>query len=206
MSNNLSKIAVLASGKGSNLDAILTAIKKGVCPVDVRLVLSDLADAGALRIARDAHIPHVLHLDPKTYENRACFDAACADAIESAGCHWVVLAGYMRILSNAFVARFPQRIVNIHPSLLPAFVGGDGVGDALRYGVKITGCTVHLVNEVLDCGPILAQKTVAIHDDDDRYSLLQRMHEAEHQLYPQILADLVQKTLVFNGRTVKITG
>lgn len=199
-----SRIAVLASGAGSNLDAILTAAKNGMCPVDVRMVISDKPDAGALSIARAADVPDVLHLNPRLYPDRVSFDEACADAIEAAGCYWVVLAGYMRILSDAFVARFPQRIVNIHPALLPAFSGADGVGDALKYGVKVTGCTVHLVDEVLDGGPILAQASVAVFDDDDRHSLLQRMHCAEHILYPQTLADLVQKRLVVQGRRVKV--
>ncbi len=203
MSADRSRIAVLASGKGSNLDAILNAVQEGTCPVDVRVVLSDKKDAGALAIARAADVPEVLHLNPRDYPNRECFDTACADAIEAAGCYWVVLAGYMRILSDAFVSRFPQRIVNIHPSLLPAFSGADGVGDALRYGVKITGCTVHLVNEVLDGGPILGQQPVSVYDNDNRERLLERMHEAEHQLYPEVLTYLVKRTLEIKERTIR---
>jgi len=203
MSADRSRIAVLASGKGSNLEAILNAAQQGDCPVDVRVVISDKEGAGALAIARTADVPEVLHLDPKNYPNRELFDDACADAIEAAGCYWVVLAGYMRILSDAFIARFPQRIINIHPSLLPAFSGADGVGDALRYGVKVTGCTVHLVNEVLDGGPILGQQAVSVYNNDNRERLLERMHEAEHELYPEVLKYLVKRTLVIEERTTR---
>jgi phosphoribosylglycinamide formyltransferase-1 len=199
---NNARIAVLASGTGSNLRAILEAAKAGLCPVETALVLSDKADAGALHIAKEAGVAQVLHINPKDFVDRAAFDSACAEAIEAAGCHWVVLAGYMRIVSEAFVQRFPQRIINIHPALLPAFPGADGVGDALRYGVKITGCTVHLVDEVLDGGPILAQQTVEVHDDDTRDTLLTRMHAAEHQLYPATLARLITYAFHLDGRRV----
>ncbi|HXH65418.1 MAG TPA: formyltransferase family protein, partial [Mariprofundaceae bacterium] len=116
-------IAVMASGRGTNLRVILEAVKAGECPVGVHLVISDKPEAPALDIARDAGVPAVVHLDPKAYADRAHFDAACADAIDSHDCRWIVLAGYMRILSAEFVRRFRGRIVNIHPSLLPAFPG-----------------------------------------------------------------------------------
>ncbi|MDQ6979255.1 MAG: phosphoribosylglycinamide formyltransferase [Mariprofundaceae bacterium] len=199
---NNSRIAVLASGTGSNVRAILQAAAAGSCPVETALVLSDKADAGALTIAKEAGVAQVLHITPKDYADRAAFDMACAEVIEAAGCHWVVLAGYMRILSEAFVQRFPQRIINIHPALLPAFPGADGAGDALRYGVKITGCTVHLVDEVLDGGPILAQQAVLVNDDDTRETLLNRLHTAEHQLYPATLARLVEQGFRLEGRRV----
>ncbi|MDX8408129.1 MAG: phosphoribosylglycinamide formyltransferase, partial [Mariprofundaceae bacterium] len=164
-------IAVMASGKGSNLQVILDAVACGECPVHVRLVISDKADARALEIARAAGVAEVLYINPKDYADRAAFDAACAGAIEAAGCQWIVLAGYMRILSSGFVQRFAGRIINIHPALLPAFTGADGVRDALEYGVKVSGCTVHLVDEVLDGGPILAQAVVPVLDEDSRDSL-----------------------------------
>ena len=178
---NPGSIAVMASGRGSNLAVILDAIEAGSCPVDLRLVISDRAGAEALTIARRAGVPEVVHISPKQYADRAAFDAACADAIEAAGCQWIVLAGYMRILSPSFVQRFAGRIINIHPALLPSFIGADGVGDALTYGVKLSGCTVHLVDEVLDGGPILAQAAVPVCDDDSRDSLHLRIQQAEHQ-------------------------
>jgi len=195
-------IAVMVSGRGSNLAAILEAAHKGKCPVDVRVVISNKVDAPALRIARDAGVETVLFLDPKQYSNRAAYDEACAQVIEQAHCQWVVLAGYMRILSAAFVARFQHRMINIHPSLLPSFVGADGVGDALHYGVKVSGCTVHLVNEELDGGPILSQSVVPILDDDDCDSLHQRIHIEEHKLYPQTLKRMVQEGFAVHGRRV----
>lgn len=196
------KVAILASGRGSNVQAILAAVANGECPVDVALVLSNKADAGALNIARDAGVSNVLSLNPADFASRALFDQACAEVIDQAECQWIVLAGYMRILSDSFVQRFSHRIINIHPALLPAFPGADGVGDALAYGVKFTGCTVHLVDEVLDGGPILSQAVIPVFDDDDRTTLLHRMHHEEHQLYPQTLARVVQQGFSLRGRNV----
>ncbi|MDX8392228.1 MAG: phosphoribosylglycinamide formyltransferase [Mariprofundaceae bacterium] len=199
---NSKKIAVMASGKGSNLRVILDAIAAGRCPVDVQLIISDKADAPALDIARAAAVPKVLHINPKAYADRASFDAACAEAIDSAGCQWIVLAGYMRILSTPFVRRFPKRIINIHPAILPAFPGAHAVEDALTHGVKVTGCTVHLVDEVLDGGPILAQAVVPILGHDTRETLHARIQVEEHKLYPATLARLVKHGFTIDGRKV----
>lgn len=197
-----SNIAVMASGKGSNLKAIIEAAARGECPVDVRLVISDKDDAGALEIAREAGVARVLHLDPASFADRDAFDQACGDAIEAAHCTWVVLAGYMRILSSRFVNRFRNRIINIHPAILPAFPGAHAVRDALEYGVKLTGVTVHLVDEVLDGGPILAQTAVPVMDDDSEQSLLERIHVKEHQLYPSTLKRIIEEGFSLHGRTV----
>ena len=196
------RIAVLASGKGSNLKAILDAAGSGQCPVEVALVASDKADAGALKIAEAAGVETVLALNPKEFPSRSAFDSACGDSIDAAGCDWIVLAGYMRILSGEFIARFRDRIINIHPSLLPAFVGAHAVSDALAYGVRFTGVTVHLVDEILDGGSILAQAVVEIRDDDCEESLHQRIHAVEHQIYPATLARMVQDGFSLNGRIV----
>jgi len=195
-------IAVMASGKGSNLRVILDAVAAGHCPVDVQLVISDKPQAQALTIARAANVPQVLHINPKDYADRAAFDAACAEEIDSTGCQWIVLAGYMRILSAPFVRRFRQRIINIHPAILPAFPGAHAVEDALTHGVKISGCTVHLVDEVLDGGPILAQAVVPVLDDDNRESLHARIQAEEHKLYPATLARMVEHGFSFAGRKV----
>jgi len=195
-------IAVMASGKGSNLRVILESAAAGECPVDVRLVISDKADAGALDIARAAGVDQVLHINPKDYADRAAFDEACAAAIDTAGCQWIVLAGYMRILSSAFVQRFAARVINIHPALLPAFSGADGVGDALAYGVKVAGCTVHLVDEELDGGPILAQAVVPVFDQDTRESLHARIQLEEHRLYPATLKRMAEDGFSLSGRKV----
>jgi phosphoribosylglycinamide formyltransferase-1 len=193
----------MASGRGSNLKVILEAAAKGECPVDVRLVISDKKDAPALAIARAAGVARVIHLDPKAYANREAFDQACAELIAEHNCQWIVLAGYMRILSESFVHGFANRIINIHPSLLPAFIGGRAVKDALTHGVKIAGCTVHLVNEELDGGPILAQAAVPVLDDDTLESLHARIQVEEHRLYPATLARMVNEGFVIEGRTVR---
>ena len=195
-------IAILASGRGSNLQVILAAAAAGECPVQVRLVISDRAEAPALEIARQAGVPEVHHLNPKQYGNRADFDAACAELIDRHGCQWVVLAGYMRILSSQFVHHYRRRIINIHPSLLPAFPGARAVEDAIEHGVKISGCTVHLVDEVLDGGPILAQATVFVMDGDSRESLHARIQEQEHRLYPETLRRMVVNGFSVLGRRV----
>jgi len=195
-------IAVMASGKGSNLRVILDAVAAGTCPVDVKLVISDKADAQALNIARQAGVPEVVHLNPKDYADRASFDADCAELIDAAGCQWIVLAGYMRILSSSFVRRFRGHLINVHPSILPAFPGAKAVEDALSYGVKASGCTVHLVDEVLDGGPILAQAVVPVLDADTRESLHARIQIEEHKLYPATLARMVIDGFDIDGRRV----
>jgi len=195
-------VAVMASGRGSNLKVILDAVTSGDCPVEVRLVISDKPDAAALDIARAAGVPEVAYLNPKEFEGRARFDAACADLIDRHGCQWIVLAGYMRILSTFFVQRFPGRIINIHPAILPAFPGAHAVEDALAYGVKLSGCTVHLVDEVLDGGAILAQAVVPVHDDDTRESLHARIQVEEHRIYPATLKRMVECGFSIIGRTI----
>lgn len=195
-------VAVMASGKGSNLHVILDAIATGTCPVDVRLVISDKADAQALEIARAAGVPRVLYINPKDYTTRAAFDAACAEAIDADTCQWIVLAGYMRILSASFVRHFRGRIINIHPSILPAFPGAKAVEDAIEYGVKVSGCTIHLVDEVLDGGPILAQTVVPVFDDDTCESLHARIQKEEYRLYPATLKRVVNEGFFIKGRRV----
>jgi phosphoribosylglycinamide formyltransferase-1 len=200
MTNN--KIAVMASGKGSNLRAILDEIKQGTCLAEIEVVICNKADAGALAIAREAGVPQVLFINPKDYGGRESYDLVCAKEIKNAGCQWVVLAGYMRILSAFFIQAFHNRIINIHPSLLPAFVGGDAVGDALKHGVKVSGCTVHLVSEALDSGPILAQSSVPVMDEDDWSLLHQRIQIEEYKLYPQVIHRLVSEPFKVSGRKV----
>jgi len=199
---NSKAVAVMVSGRGTNLKVILESVAKGECPVDVRLVISDKGDAAALDIARKAGVPHVVHVDPKKFENREQFDAECAELLDRHGCQWIVLAGYMRILSSSFVSRFRGRIINIHPSLLPSFVGAKAVEDALEYGVKVSGCTVHLVDEVLDGGSILAQSIVPVLDDDTRDSLHARIQVEEYKLYPATLARMANEGFEIIGRKV----
>jgi len=185
------KIAVMASGKGSNLDVILQGIKREACVAQVEVVICNKADAGALQIAKDAGVPYVYFINPKDYENRAAYDKACSEKIKAADCELIVLAGYMRILSEGFIHDFPDKIINIHPSLLPSFKGGDAVGDALAFGVKVAGCTVHMVNVEVDSGRILAQACVPVLDGDDWASLHQRIQVKEHIIYIEVINDLL---------------
>lgn len=199
---NSKTVAVMVSGRGSNLKVILESVARGECPVDVKLVISDKEGAEALNIARKAGVPNVLHINPKNFETREQFDAECAELLDRHNCQWIVLAGYMRILSSSFVRRFRGRMINIHPSLLPSFAGAKAVEDALEHGVKVSGCTVHLVDEVLDGGPILAQSAVPVLDDDSRDSLHARIQIEEHKLYPATLARMANEGFDIVGRRV----
>jgi len=199
---NSKAVAVMVSGRGTNLKVILESVARGECPVDVKLVISDKSDAEALNIARNAGVPHVVYVDPKNFAGREQFDAECAELLDRHGCQWIVLAGYMRIFSSSFVSRFRGRIINIHPSLLPSFVGAKAVEDALEYGVKVSGCTVHLVDEVLDGGSILAQSVVPVLDNDTRDSLHARIQIEEYKLYPATLARMANEGFDIVGRKV----
>ncbi|MCM8794593.1 MAG: phosphoribosylglycinamide formyltransferase [Candidatus Omnitrophica bacterium] len=191
-------IAVCCSGRGSNLQAIIAAIRRGILRARIACVISDNPRAYALERALRAGLKTVV-IPPDRRRSRESFDRILAREIEKAGARWVVLAGFMRILSPSFVRRFKGRIVNIHPALLPAFPGRHGVRDALRYGAKVTGVTVHFVDEQVDHGPIIAQEPVAIREDDTEETLLARVHKVEHRLYPRAIQKVV------NGRT-KIIG
>ena len=179
---------MLASGAGSNLQALLDDPVVGPA---IQLVVSDRAEAKALDRARSAGIEGV-HLDPKAYADRTEHDRALVALLQDRGIDFVCLAGYMRILSPAFVRAYWERTVNIHPALLPAFPGAHAVRDALAAGVEITGCTVHLVDEEVDHGPILAQEQVPVLVDDDEASLHARIQEAEHRLYPMVVRQLLE--------------
>ncbi len=197
------RLAVLASGRGSNLQAILDAIHTGRLRARVVLVLSDQPDAYALERARRAGVPTAV-VPRKGFASRELHDAAIAEHLERAGADWVVLAGYMRLLSAGFVARFRDHIVNIHPALLPSFPGTHAQADAIAYGVKVSGCTVHLVDEGMDSGPILAQRVVAVEPDDTDDSLAERILHEEHRLYPEVLGWLVSGRVQRLGRTTRV--
>jgi phosphoribosylglycinamide formyltransferase-1 len=196
-------VVVLASGQGTNLEALLTASGTPVS-VGVVLVVSDRPEARALTVARDAGIPTatVLLAD---YPDRAAFDAALRDVVAAARPDVVCLAGFMRILGPGFVHAFPDRIVNTHPSLLPAFRGAHPVADALAYGVKVTGCTVHLVDEEVDHGPVLLQEAVSVHPDDDERSLHERIKTVEHRLLPQAVELVAAGRVHTDGRWTRTT-
>ena len=185
------RLGVLGSGKGSNLDSIARAISSGDLLADVQLVVSDSPSAGILDVSRKWGLPSITipasrfktRLEPEIEEELAC-------SLKAAGVEIVVLAGYMRMLKSPMLDAFPRAIVNIHPSLLPAFPGVDAWRQALLAGVAVMGCTVHWVDGGMDAGSVIAQREVAILDSDTPETLHARIQEAEHQLYPQVLNSL----------------
>ncbi len=199
-------IAVLVSGRGSNLDAIFDTIERGHLRARVALVVSSRADAPALERARLRGIACRI-IVPKAYPSRAEAGAALMHALHEADVDLVVLAGYKPILDACVVQAYPQRIVNIHPSLLPAFAGGMAPrpqADALAAGVKITGCTVHFVTEEVDAGPIIAQAAVPVLDDDSVETLSERILAEEHRLLPAAVGWLLSGQVHVEGRRVRV--
>lgn len=188
-------LGVLISGRGSNLGAILDAIAEGRLDARVRLVVSNKAGAAGLDRAREAGVATVV-VPHQDFPDRASFDAALVAALREHGVEWVVLAGFMRLVTPVLLDAFPFHVVNIHPSLLPAFPGVDAQAQALAYGARITGCTVHLVDAGTDSGPILAQAAVPVLPDDSRDSLAARILAEEHALLVRVLGGLGAGKLV----------
>lgn len=179
------RLGVLASGRGSNFQAIQREIEAGDLDAEIALLVSDRANAPALEIARE-HGIEAIHL-PYGKTDREAFERAAAERLDAAGCEWIVLAGFMRILTPWFIDHFANRILNIHPSLLPAFKGLHPQRQALEAGVKFSGCTVHLVTQELDAGPIIAQAVVPVYDEDTEQTLADRILAQEHRLYPEAI-------------------
>jgi len=179
-------LGVLVSGSGTNLQAILDAIAGGRLDARVVVVISNKASAGALERATRAGVP-TLTLDHKAFDGREAFDAALVDALRQHRAEWVVLAGFMRILTRVLLDAFPMRVVNIHPALLPSFPGVDAQRQAVEYGVRVTGCTVHFVDTGTDTGPIIAQRALDVLPGEDVESLKKRLLAVEHQLLPEAL-------------------
>ena len=200
---NNRKAGVLVSGRGSNLQAVLDRIADGYLPLEIGVVISDKADAYALERAANVGIKTVV-VARKECASKEEFEDRIHAALVEAGCELVVLAGFMRILSGNFVSKWHNKIINIHPSLLPSFPGLDGQGQALEYGVKFTGCTVHFVDEGTDTGPIILQKVVPVLDDDTHDTLAARILEQEHKAMPEALKLWAEGKLVIEGRKVKI--
>lgn len=194
------RLGVLLSGRGSNLLAIHAAIARGEVPAEIALVVSSRAGAPGLARARELGLPAVALPHGNGHNHRAAHEAEVIRVLEAARVDWVCLAGYMRLLSPGFVARFRGRIVNVHPSLLPAFPGLDAQRQAFEYGVKVTGCTVHLVDEGLDSGPIVVQRAVPVAEDDSPESLAARILDQEHRIYPEALRRLLTEPWRLAGR------
>ena len=195
------KIAILASGNGTNAQAMLDKAAAGILDVDIRLVLANRPGAGVLDRARKAGVPCAL-LDHTDYPSRAAHDAAMVEALTASGARFIVLAGYMRLLTPVFLGAFEGRILNIHPALLPSFPGTHGGADALAYGVKLTGCSVHFVEEEMDAGPLIIQAAVPVNAGEPLDVLMQRIHAMEHRIYPQALQWLANGRIRKEGRQV----
>jgi phosphoribosylglycinamide formyltransferase-1 len=193
-------VAVLVSGSGTNLQALLD---DGMVAPHVGLVLSDRPDAGGLARAEARGVP-TLVVEPSRYPDRAGFTDAVRDALVANGIDTVVLAGFMRVLGPSIFSTFRDRVLNVHPALLPAFPGAHAVADALAWGVKVTGVTVHVVDEEVDHGPIVLQEAIEVREDDDWDSLELRVHAVEHRLLPAAVAALVAGRLVVEGRHARI--
>jgi phosphoribosylglycinamide formyltransferase-1 len=193
-------VAVLASGAGTNLQALLDDPVVGTW---VTLVISDRSDANSLKRAR-ARSVEAVHVDPDGFADRSAFDHALVETLRDHAIDIVALAGYMRIAGRELVGAFRDRMLNVHPALLPAFPGTSAVADALAWGVKVTGVTVHLVDEQVDHGPVVFQEAIEIAPDDDRESLEERVHEAEHRLLPAAVRALGEGRLVVEGRNVRV--
>jgi len=185
MSSKL-RLGVLISGNGSNLQAILDACAAGTLDAEVAVVISNKPDAYGLERARRAGVSAV-GLSPKHYEDALAFDRAVLGELLRHKVDWVAMAGYMRLLGSHVLDAFPQRVLNLHPALLPAFPGADAIREAFNAGVSETGVTVHIANEEYDKGPIIAQEAVAVLPDDTLESLEERVHAVEHRLYPKVL-------------------
>ena len=197
------RFAVFASGHGSNLQAIIEAVKKEKITAELALVVSNTEKAKALARAEKAGIKTMI-FRPKDYTNKQSVDRDMVIHLKQERIDFIVLAGYMRVLTPFFIKQYPNKIMNIHPSILPSFKGSKGIKDAFTYGVKVTGVTVHFVNEKIDNGPIILQHAIKIYERDTLAILEDRVHRLEHQLYPRAIQMYVEGRLKVKGRRVHI--
>ena len=197
------KFAVFVSGNGSNLQAIIDAVKAGEIKAELAVVVSNVRKAYALERAQAAGIKTFV-LDPKDYATPQSYDRELVNYLKNEKIDFVALAGFMRILTPFFIKTFDRKILNVHPSLLPAFKGAHGIKDAFTYGVKETGVTIHIVNEKLDSGPIILQEAFKILEKDTLESLEEKIHKLEHSLYPKAIALFVDGRLKIGTRKVQI--
>jgi phosphoribosylglycinamide formyltransferase 1 len=198
------RLGILISGRGSNFEAIANNIAGGSIPAEIAVVISNRGDAGGLETARRLGIDAVCL--PSKGLDREVYDRMLGDELEKHGVDLVCLAGFMRLLSAGFIRRFPNRILNIHPSLLPAFPGLDAQHQAFDHGVKVAGCTVHFVDEDLDAGPIILQKAIAVLDDDTVDTLSARILKEEHQIYSEAIRIVLGGGFRIEGRRVVRTA
>ena len=199
------KIAILISGRGSNLQSLIDACKDESFPAEISLVISNKADAHGLKRADDASIPTAA-FNHKDFSTREDFDDAMSNAIEASGAELICLAGFMRLLSDTFVKRWHDRLINIHPSLLPSFKGLHVHERVIERGALFSGCTVHFVRSAMDEGPIIAQAVVAVKPDDTADSLAARVLEQEHVIYPSALRLIAEGRVRVSGERVTVDG
>lgn len=196
MSNPM-KIGVLLSGSGTNFQAIADAIAEGL-PVEIAHVVSSRPDAYGIERAKALGIP-TLVLNRSVYADPIAADTLIADTLAASGVEYVVMAGYMRRVTHVLLEAFPNRILNLHPALLPSFTGAHAIQDAFDAGVKVTGVTVHIANDEYDQGPIIAQRAVIVREDDTVDTLEERIHEVEHEIYPQVLGWIADGRMELTG-------
>ena len=198
----MKKLGILLSGRGSNFEAIARNVQAGKIPAEIAVVISNKADAQGLATAREMGL--ATRFIPSKGKEREAFDREVVAVLREFKVDLVCLAGFMRILSPYFIREFPQRILNIHPALLPAFPGEEAQRQALEYGVKFSGCTVHLVDEGLDSGPIVCQAVVPVLDDDTPEALAARILKEEHRIYSEAICLLLEDRIRVEGRRVRL--
>jgi phosphoribosylglycinamide formyltransferase-1 len=196
-------IGVLVSGGGTNLQSLIDHIDNGTLDAEIRMVLSNNPDAGALARCKRHGIPSMI-LEDRAFSSRLEFDLKAVESLQSAGVELVVLAGFMRLLSPGFLRAYPLRVMNIHPALLPSFPGIHVQQKAIDYGVKFSGCTVHFVDEGVDSGPIIIQAVVPVLDGDSAETLAERILHEEHRIYPQAIQFYAEGRIETEGRKVHI--
>jgi len=199
------KIGVLASGRGSNFQSIINAVSSGRLKVDITVLITDNASAFSIERAKKHGISYII-MEPREYRSRDIFFTEIAGALKKRGVGLVVLAGFMRIVGKPLIDAFPNRIMNIHPALLPSFPGLNGQMQALDYHVKISGCTVHFVDEGMDTGPIIIQAAVPVLQDDTEKTLSERILALEHQIYPEAIRLFSEDRISVEGRRVNVKG
>jgi len=198
-------VGVLVSGSGTNLQAIIDSVAAGRLDCRIGMVVSNRAGVRALERATSAGVPTRV-VDHRSFEQREEFDAALVDALREAGVELVVLAGFDRLVTRVLLGAFPDRVINIHPALLPAFKGLHAQRDALEYGVKLAGATVHLVDEQTDHGPIIVQGAVGVRPDDTEETLRERILGVEHEIYPVAIQLFAEGRIEVSGRRVRVRG
>lgn len=196
-------LGVLASGNGSNMQAIAENINNGKLDARIEVVITDRADAGVIKRARSMGID-CLYVDPAAYEKRELYDEKIAEIMKSRNIELVVLAGFMRLVSSRLLSEYPMRVINIHPALLPSFPGTKALSDAFEHGVKVTGVTVHFVDEGIDSGPIILQEPCLLEEGESLSSIEEKIHCIEHRLFSEAVRIICENRIRIKGRRVEI--